>query len=70
MFISSVGTQMGRPSNCSAQQQDNGDDSTHPSDMYRQVQLGGDIPVKGLQRPGPNKPQSMYSIVIYFSRRL
>lgn len=34
------------------------EDAADPADLYKQVQKGGDIPIRGLQKPGPEKPAS------------
>ncbi|KAJ8318284.1 hypothetical protein KUTeg_003375 [Tegillarca granosa] len=37
----------------------NQDEHQDPSDLYRQIQQGGEIPIKGLQKPAPEKPKKI-----------
>ena len=62
MCFSSVGS-AGQPT---AVQDRRGDgDGADPRDTYKKVQLGGEIPSKGLQKPAPEKLPGQ-TIIHYF----
>lgn len=38
----------------------NSDEAANQADLYKLVQQGGDIPIRGLQKPGPDKSGSTF----------
>ena len=39
----------------------NNEDEVDKLELYKRIQKGGDIPIKGLQKPAPEKTASEYS---------